>query len=246
MPVHFSMPFEKNITLEMDSNYTQKVQEAVRHGKHVRPWLMRRVCEKMDLDYKPLEAAAMGIEMIHQASLLHDDVIDGDLERRGTENDAAQNGVSHSILFGDFLFLQGMKHFHESQYPPAIPRAVVETVSGMAEHQLKESEGRITDLDAYLAYAEAKTGGLFALCARIPLLYYEMNHPPAETFSHHYGLAYQIADDLSEKHPEKDGVNILHFLPREKAVSRFHTLRTQLGKMDFIPVEELTFIPFIE
>lgn len=208
-------------------------------GKHARPWLLQRTCMELGLDPSPLWDASTAIELIHAASLVHDDIVDHDPTRRGEKNIPSRYGLEQGILYGDYLFLAALELLSQPKYPAAFARMAVQTVKAMTQAQLMEVQGRVDNETAYWRYAQGKTAELFGLCARIPLEFSGTTHPGAVDFATTYGLAFQVADDLSE---EKDEVCLQRFIGREKALERFRSQIGMLKDFHFIPVEELPFI----
>jgi geranylgeranyl pyrophosphate synthase len=224
----------------------EKAEYALGNGKRVRPWFMERICQSLQLDYTPLKDAGEGIEWIHAASLLHDDVVDQDSMRRGKPSYPSKFGRSEAVLLGDYLFLHALGLFQNESYRNTIFPLVLNAVRDMTEGQIAESQKTITTREGYYAYALSKTARLFELCAQIPLTYYGKSSPPALMFAQKYGLAFQIADDLSEEDLEEDPLNIQHFMTRKEAKEKFLSLREEMKVLRVISVEELPFISFEE
>ncbi len=224
----------------------EKAEYALGNGKRVRPWFMERICQSLGLDFSPLRDAGEGIEWIHAASLLHDDVVDDDSTRRGKPSYPSRFGRSEAVLFGDYLFLHALEIFQRENYRNTLFPLVLNAVRDMTEGQIAESQHTITTREGYESYALSKTARLFELCAQIPLTYYGKSSPPALMLAQKYGLAFQIADDLSEEDLQRDPLNIQHFMTRTHAKEKFHTLTHEMRKLHVIPVEELPFIPFEE
>ena len=208
-------------------------------GKHVRPWLVLRTCEELEIDPQPLWDAITGIELLHAASLVHDDIVDHDLTRRGNPNLPARVGVEQSVLYGDYLFLAALELFSQKKYPPSFAQMAVRVVKEMTHAQLMETQGKVDREETYWKYAQGKTAELFGLCARIPLEFSGTTHASSVAFAKTYGLAFQVADDLSE---EKEEVCLQRFIGKEAAQQKFQSLLEELKRLDFIPVEELPFI----
>ncbi|MEK6970255.1 MAG: polyprenyl synthetase family protein [archaeon] len=224
----------------------EKAEQALGDGKRVRPWFMERVCRFLDLDFAPLVDAAEGIEWIHTASLLHDDVVDDDSTRRGKPSYHSLYGRAEAVLFGDYFFLHALRIFQAEKYRRSVFPLLLNTVHDMTEGQIAEAQGTVSTEEGYWSYSTSKTARLFELCAQIPLTYYGKSSPPALMFAQKYGLAFQVADDLSEEDLGKDPLNIQHFMSRTDAVEKFRSLCGEMKALRVIPVEELPFIPFEE
>lgn len=213
---------------------------AISNGKHVRPAFMERICAELNVDAQPLYDAMVGIELIHAASLVHDDIVDEDMVRRDKPSFPAEFGLKNSVLYGDYFFVSALQLFSQKKYPREIMSHVLLAVLQMTDAQLMETQEKVVDFDTYLNYAAGKTASLFELCARIPLEYYGLTHRNAVLFAQKYGLAFQLSDDLGE---EKNEINIQRFLGLENASAYLKQIRKELDEMKFIPTEELVFHP---
>jgi octaprenyl-diphosphate synthase len=213
---------------------------AISNGKHVRPAFMERICAELNVDAQPLHDAMAGIELIHAASLVHDDIVDEDVKRREKPSFPAAYGMKNSILYGDYFFVSALQLFSQKKYPREILSHVLSTVQQMTDAQLMEAQEKVVDVESYMHYAAGKTGSLFELCARIPLEYYGLTHHHAISFAQKYGLGFQLSDDLSEN---KDELCIQRFVGRENATMQLAQLKNEIDAMKFIPSRELTFHP---
>ena len=228
----------------IDPHYWKEFLFAFERGKRARPVLMQKICKKLGVKEAPLEGAQTAVELIHGASLIHDDFVDDDRERRGKKSFFAAFGKNKGVLFGDYCFAASLKILVRHQYPKKIIDSVVNAVFEMVESQLDLENHTITDLDSYLKYAAGKTAGLFELCATIPMEYYKVENKMAKEFAKLYGLVFQLVDDLSEQKPEE--ANIKNFLPLAEARQFVQKKVQELESLNFIPLSELPFILPIE
>lgn len=133
---------------------------------------------------------ATAVEMLHNASLLHDDVIDHSDTRRGKPSVNALWNNSVAVLVGDFLLAQVMRILYEVNEPDTTQR-VYQTVEAMAEAELLAQEAVVSDADRYLRIIDGKTARLFATaCA--------LGNPEYEEFGLHYGRLFQLRDDIDD------------------------------------------------
>jgi geranylgeranyl pyrophosphate synthase len=141
-------------------------------------------------------AVAAAVELFHTASLLHDDVIDGALVRRGVPADCAVRGAAASVLLGDRLIVQCLRVL-ATDAPRCVNRflhAMGEICDAEMEHESLVDRGAIPP-EQLAGIARRKTGGLFAFvgwacggdCAPLTAA--------LETCGYALGLAYQFADD---------------------------------------------------
>jgi geranylgeranyl pyrophosphate synthase len=144
---------------------------------------------------------AVAAELIHSASLLHDDVIDEADQRRGRTTVNAEWGSLAAILSGDLVLTQAFLGL--VRWPRCITNGAVRVVSSMTRAALFEADSRGNahlSLDHWHAIAEGKTGALLAWCGRSAGQLAELDDA-AERFARcgqHLGVAYQLADDLRD------------------------------------------------
>src|SRR2546421_893015 len=172
-------------------------------GKRVRPLLLllsarAAVPGRRGRGRVPLALVA---EMVHSATLLHDDVIDDGLTRRGMPAPRVAYGNSVSVLAGDWLLAASLDLALRSHAPGA-GEALVRTLRTLVEGEARQLAVRgstaFTQEDA-LTIAAKKTGSLFAWCGEAGALAAGASRGVVEAlrdFGQHAGCAFQIADDL--------------------------------------------------
>ena len=169
-------------------------------GKQIRPTLVALsggACGPLQPDHLTIASI---IEMIHLATLVHDDVMDGARVRRRRPTLAANWGVGLSVLVGDCLFSHALElaaEFPNPQICRSIARAAKRVCSG--EILQNQNRGNLSlTRSEYLRVIEMKTAELFALSCEMGGIF---SQAPAETTEalRHYGMAlgsaYQIYDD---------------------------------------------------
>jgi octaprenyl-diphosphate synthase len=137
------------------------------------------------------------VEMIHAASLLHDDVIDDAFTRRGRPSINALYGNKTSIMFGDVLY---SKAFHElvdidRQVARVISHAVVELSLGERRDVLL-SESFNFDRDAYVHMIYQKTASLIEAASEAAAILVGKNREAYRTYGRNLGIAFQMIDDI--------------------------------------------------
>jgi octaprenyl-diphosphate synthase len=146
---------------------------------------------------------ASAIELLHAATLIHDDVLDASPMRRGRQALHAKRGVPLSVLYGDYLFSESFSMLAEIGKPriwKEMTRALSETLKGEIEEQHCRGDVSLTEKE-YLSIIEKKSGVLFGAACKTGLLLNEMNSPLAERayrFGLRVGSAYQILDDCKD------------------------------------------------
>ena len=167
------------------------------NGKMLRSRLIHAVGSAVGTNQQQLISAAVAVEMLHAASLLHDDVIDGGTVRRGTPALWTTRGPSVAILSGGLLLSLSFAKIAASQ-PHAVP-VLADALRLMCEAEIEQS--CIQDHSAfswgdYLRIARGKTGSLFGFSAYCAA---GENHATAQALweaGNQIGIAYQMADDL--------------------------------------------------
>lgn len=170
-------------------------------GKRLRPALLllcARACGQVNHAHHLLGAV---VEMIHTATLVHDDVLDAAVVRRHVATVNANWGNQVSILLGDFLFTHAF-HLASTLDDPRACRIIGEATNRVCAGELHQVvEGGNLDLpeEDYLAIIDAKTAELTSCCCRLGGLYSGMAPEVVEAlarYGRYLGMAFQIADDL--------------------------------------------------
>jgi len=170
-------------------------------AKRSRPILVYRFGEALGVTDEAKLAVAVAAELIHAASLVHDDVIDEGTQRRGRSTvNTKWNNVT-AVLTGDLMFSLAFSALH------ALPRAVmdsaVDVLSEMTRSAIQEVEARgqlSLSLKAWRQIASGKTGALFGWCGSAAARVID-NEKSALAFEHcgrELGVAFQLGDDLKD------------------------------------------------
>jgi octaprenyl-diphosphate synthase len=169
-------------------------------GKRLRPVLLlltARACGQITPAHHTLAAV---VEMIHTATLVHDDVLDNAAVRRHLPTVNAGWGNQVSILLGDYLFTHA---FHlASSVDAQACRLIGETTNRVCEGELQQGSERgnlALSEEQYLDIIDGKTAELTACCCRIGALYSGVFPVVVERLTRYgrwLGMAFQIADDL--------------------------------------------------
>ncbi|MCC7518626.1 MAG: polyprenyl synthetase family protein [Verrucomicrobiae bacterium] len=174
-------------------------------GKRLRPvlgFLSARACDGRPLEDagEDLLRACAIVEMVHIATLVHDDIMDGAALRRSRLTAGAKWGKEISVLLGDCLFAQAL--VLAASFPtPAICRRVAEAANLVCSGEILQTQRRfdlkLSEAD-YLRIIEMKTGSLFALAAELGARQGGASETRAAAFRDFgrlLGAAYQIYDD---------------------------------------------------
>ncbi len=182
-------------------------------GKRIRPTLLLLVCKLFrEPDAAAISLAAV-VEMIHAATLVHDDVIDVAQTRRGRPSANVIWGNHTSVLAGDWMYMQAfqvalqLRNFH-------ILDILISLTQMMVEGELIQLQriGRIDVSETdYMELIDRKTAALFSACARLGAVAGgadEATESRLSEFAWNLGMAFQLIDDM------------LDFTSREKVLGK--------------------------
>ncbi len=181
------------------------LQAALHHiidagGKRVRPTVVLLVGSLLQADREKLLTLAAAIEMLHTATLVHDDLIDGALLRRGNPTLNAQWTPAATVLTGDFVFARAAKLAAETD-SVAVMKQFAETLAVMVNGELTQmfdSRG-VPSRENYYQRIYAKTASLFELSTYAPALLGQADETLRQTMREYgrlIGNAFQIVDDI--------------------------------------------------
>src|SRR5947209_1235808 len=169
-------------------------------GKRIRPALL--LLSSKLFNYEGRGAVKLGavVEIIHTATLVHDDIIDEARTRRGRPAANTQWGNSKCVLAGDWLYMQAFKvAVQERNF--RILDTLIELTQQMVEGELLQMEklGKLITLDEHFDLIFRKTACLFSVCMRLGAILGGAT-PEQETalgqYGHNLGMAFQIVDDV--------------------------------------------------
>ncbi len=169
-------------------------------GKRIRPALL--LLSAKLLGYEGRGAIRLGavVEIIHTATLVHDDIIDEAKTRRGRPAANTQWGNSKCVLAGDWLYMQSFKiAVQERNF--RILDALIELTQQMVEGELMQMEklGRCISLDEHVDLIYRKTACLFSVCMRLGAILGGAGLEQEESlalYGRNLGMAFQIVDDV--------------------------------------------------
>ncbi len=179
-------------------------------GKRLRPAFVALAAKATGLEFEPERTRRLGacMEMIHMATLIHDDVIDNAATRRGRPTAAAELGNTASILSGDVLLAKAMVLLAQDGDLEII-RSVSASVVEMAEGEVKELEMR-GDFDlaeeTLFEILRMKTASFIECCCEVGAM---ISGAPApirtalRMYGYHVGIAFQIIDDMLDYRGDK-------------------------------------------
>jgi octaprenyl-diphosphate synthase len=169
-------------------------------GKRIRPALL--LLSSKLFNYQGRGAIRLGavVEIIHTATLVHDDIIDEAQTRRGRPAANTQWGNSKCVLAGDWLYMQAFKiAVQERNF--RILDTLIELTQQMVEGELLQMEklGKLISLDEHFDLIYRKTACLFSVCMRMGGILGGATREQEESlaqYGHDLGMAFQITDDV--------------------------------------------------
>ena len=170
-------------------------------GKRVRPMLVFCASARREDDRATLVSAAAAVELVHMATLVHDDLIDGATTRRGRPTVARAHGAEAAIQVGDFLFARAFAELTQAGSPAAVS-ALADASLDLALGEMDQQRAAFDlalSVDSYLARCRRKTGALFAVACRLGAVFSDAGDEAATrlaAYGEHVGVAFQIFDDI--------------------------------------------------
>jgi geranylgeranyl pyrophosphate synthase len=169
-------------------------------GKRIRATLTLLAGKVLGTEEDGIITLASAIEMLHTATLVHDDLIDGSLLRRGMPTLNSQWSPGATVLTGDFLFARAAKLASDT-YNVEVMRIFAETLGVIVNGEIAQlfSNNFLTDRDIYFSRIYAKTASLFETACKAAAL---LNNCSLEVqsaiglFGYNIGIAFQIIDDI--------------------------------------------------
>ncbi len=179
-------------------------------GKRVRPTLSLLVGNMLGAPLEKLINLGAAVELLHTATLVHDDLIDGSLLRRGTPTLNARWSPPATVLTGDFLFARAAKLAADTDHLPLM-KLFSETLATIVNGELTQmftSRGLI-NRDNYYKRIYAKTASLFEMTSRAAAMVSPANDDTIEAmrdFGYQIGMAFQIVDDILDFNGDQNTV----------------------------------------
>jgi len=200
-------------------------------GKQLRPLLVllsAKACQHLAPMHVKLATA---VEMLHNASLMHDDVVDESDSRRSHDSVRHRWSNQVAVLCGDYFLAQVMSLLQEVDSNHA-SETLAHTVATMSQGELKQLSAvhKKVKASSYLDIIGSKTASLLATCcqfgalsptAGVPSVYAQALYD----FGYHYGIVFQIRDDLNDFNQDHDVA-----LPEDVAPQRLIEEHTRLAQ----------------
>ena len=180
-----------------------------RGGKRMRPMLLMLTAKNYGKVSDVSQNAALGLELLHTASLVHDDVVDESSERRGQASVNATYNNKVAVLVGDYILSTALLKVSQSdnqriiQYIAELGRILaageILQLSNISNQEISE--------DTYYQVIEKKTASLFEACSALGAISVgasEEEIEKAKKFGHRIGMIFQIRDDIFDYYDSKE------------------------------------------
>ncbi|MEY8001245.1 polyprenyl synthetase family protein [Clostridium sp. Mt-5] len=177
-------------------------------GKYLRPILTLLSAKAINNQLpesveEELTQLCVGIELIHSASLIHDDIIDGDPMRRNQKTLNKIYGNKIAILTGDTLYSRAFFIF-SAILPKSFSKAIGKVTEVMSISEILNAKLSTVNRETYLKIVEGKTAFFMGVCCGLGVTLAGGNEEEfniLSNYGHNLGIAYQILDDYIDKDP---------------------------------------------
>lgn len=200
---------EERLEEVLDAVEPSELADAVRHvslsgGKRVRPTVTVLVCEALGGEPEDAIDFAVGIELVHNASLVIDDIIDESGVRRGVPSAWAAFGHGPAIIASDGLLGEAFALFSTDERAMQV---VAESMVELGEGEATEIVDKPTNEQEYMELARRKTGALFRAAAELGAVAADADPYTVEAFGQYaerVGIAFQMRDDVLDATADAD------------------------------------------
>lgn len=171
-------------------------------GKRLRPILLALSALMGEPEEEVLLTASVAVEVLHTATLIHDDVVDKAESRRGRPTTVAAYGRETAVATGDYLFAESFRGLALIG-DPRLVRAFAEAAMGLAAGELEQfrSARGLVEVEAYLKHIRMKTAGLFKAACVAGGTLGDLSLKQIDslaTYGQALGLAFQMSDDVMD------------------------------------------------
>ena len=205
---------DKELELYSESEFCEPLKYALDGGKRIRPIILLLAAESVGKIDENVYAGACAIELLHTESVIHDDIIDNETQRRHKDPFHIKYGYNTSVLTGDFvlgLILNISSRLDNSRVTKDLATAAMLMSEGeVLEGKLEESED--VTFEDYIKVMDYKTATAFEMAAKLGAIIGGGNEEAIlglAEYGKNIGVAYQIKDDLMDWKNEDKLFNLL-------------------------------------
>lgn len=230
---------KKNINSFLDRLSLDIIQSG---GKRLRPAMTIAAAMLGDYQREKVLNTALSVELLHTATLVHDDIIDNSVLRRNSPTVFATQGIHTAVFTGDYIYVKSMQALAAADLPMTYLTQLAKAVEAICVGEVEQFRGRgkLPGFKTYLSRISRKTAVLFAACCAVGG---HLGGIPEESIKHaarfgaYYGIAFQIKDDLLDMldNPSKIGKPVgndlkegVVTLPVIMAAAKDEKLRSQI------------------
>ena len=194
---------DKELELYSESEFCEPLKYALEGGKRIRPIITLLAAESVGQIDENVYAGACAIELLHTESVIHDDIIDNETQRRHKDPFHIKYGYNTSVLTGDFvlgLILNISSRLDKARVTKDLATAAMLMSEGeVLEGKLEESED--VTFEDYIKVMDYKTATAFEMAAKLGAVIgggSEEEISGLAEYGKNIGIAYQIKDDLMD------------------------------------------------
>ena len=205
---------DKELELYSESEFCEPLKYALEGGKRIRPIITLLAAESVGQIDENVYAGACAIELLHTESVIHDDIIDNETQRRHKDPFHIKYGYNTSVLTGDFvlgLILNISSRLDTARVTKDLATAAMLMSEGeVLEGKLEESED--VTFEDYIKVMDYKTATAFEMAAKLGAVIgggSEEEISGLAEYGKNIGIAYQIKDDLMDWKNEVKLFNLL-------------------------------------
>jgi len=205
---------DKELELYSESEFCEPLKYALEGGKRIRPIITLLAAESVGQIDENVYAGACAIELLHTESVIHDDIIDNETQRRHKDPFHIKYGYNTSVLTGDFvlgLILNISSRLDKARVTKDLSTAAMLMSEGeVLEGKLEESED--VTFEDYIKVMDYKTATAFEMAAKLGAVIgggSEEEISGLAEYGKNIGIAYQIKDDLMDWKNEDKLFNLL-------------------------------------
>ena len=200
-----------NESLSHTDGLLSQVLEHIRHrgGKRMRPLLILLIAKNYGGVNDVTLRSAVGLELLHTASLVHDDVVDESKERRGQPSVNAEYNNKVAVLVGDYVLSTALLNISYTNNSDILRSIAVlgRNLSNGEILQLSNIKNTEFSEDIYYDVIKMKTAALFEACCEVGTLSVNANERQTELakeFGRNLGIIFQIRDDIFDYYDSKE------------------------------------------
>lgn len=204
----YNTELHNNLEKAVAQNEPRQLYDPIKYilslgGKRIRPALTLMVCDFFGSDFKKAMSAALAVELFHNFSLIHDDIMDNAPLRRGKRTVHEKWDVNTAILSGDAMLILAYRFFenYEPQMFQELAKLFSETALQVCEGQQDDMDFETRDdvsLEEYIKMIDCKTAVLLGAAMQMGAIVAEASESDKEKiyqFGRNLGIAFQLQDD---------------------------------------------------